>query len=69
MQTIRQAVISDCMEHLPRPLSFSRFLIVNLVAIGLLGVLALAAMSGEPRRLGAPYDILAQIVARLFAGP
>ena len=68
-KTIRQDAIPDCILRLSSGLSFSRFVIANLVAIGLAGVLALAAISGEPPLLDAPRDVLAQIIARFFAGP
>ena len=67
--TIRQYAIPDCITLISHGLSFSRFVIANLVAIGVVVVLALAAISGEPPRLGALRDGLAQIIARFFAGP
>lgn len=67
-KTIRQDAIPDIVIRLASGLSFSRFVISNLVAIGVAGVLALAAISGEPPLLDAPRDVLAQIIARFFAG-
>lgn len=67
--TIRQYAIPDAIVLISHGLSFSRFVIANLVAIGVVDVLALAAISGEPPRLGALRDVLAQIIARFFAGP
>ena len=67
-KTIREDAVPDCILRLACGLSFSRFVIVNLVAIGLAGVLALAARSGGPPLLDAPRDVLAQIIARFFAG-
>jgi hypothetical protein len=68
-KTIRQDAIPDCIDPLANRLSFSRFVIANLVAIDVTGVLALAAISGEAPRLGALRDVFAPIDARLFAGP
>jgi hypothetical protein len=68
-KTIRQDAIPGCIVRLANGLSFSRFVIANLVAIGLASVLALAAISGESPLLDALRDVLAQIVARFFAGP
>ena len=65
----RNKSISNCIGRIPCGLSFSRFVIANLVAIGLAGMLALAAISGQPPLLDALRDILAQTIARFFAGP
>ena len=67
-KTIRQDAVSDCIVRSASGLSFSRFVIANLVAIGLAGVLALTAISGKPPLLDALRDVLAQIIARFFAG-
>lgn len=68
-KTIRQDAIPDCIDRLANGLSFSRVVIANLVAIDVMDVLALAAISEEAPRLGALRDVFAPIVARLFAGP
>ncbi len=67
--TIRYRAVSSCMARLPHGLSLSRFVIANLMAIAVAGVLALATASGEPPLLDALRDVFAPIVARLFAGP
>ena len=66
--TSRNKSILYFIGQIPRRLSFSRFVIANLVAIGLASVLALAAISGEPPLFDAPRNVLAQTIARIFAG-
>jgi hypothetical protein len=69
VETIRHEAITDQMGRMSRGLSFSRVVIANLVALGVVGVLALAATSGEPPLIDALRDVLAQLLARIFAGP
>jgi hypothetical protein len=69
VETIRHEAITEQMGRMSRGLSFSRVVIANLVALGVVGVLALAATSGEPPLIDALRDVLAQLLARFFAGP
>jgi hypothetical protein len=69
VETIRHEAITEQMGRMSRGLSFSRVVIANLVALGVVGVLALAATSGEPPLLDALRDVLAQLLARFFTGP
>lgn len=69
VETIRLEAVAEFPARTPRGLSFSRVVIANLVAIGVAGVLALAASLGEPPLLDALRDVLAQIFARFFTGP
>jgi len=69
VETIRRDAVAEQMSRMSRGLSFSRVVIANLVAIAVAAVLALLMTLGEPPLLDALRDVLAQLLARLFAGP
>lgn len=69
VETIRREAVAEQISRMPRGLSFSRVVIANLVAIAVATVLAVLMTSGEPPLLDALRDVLAQLLARLFAGP
>jgi len=69
VETIRREAVAEQMARMSRGLSFSGVVIANLLALAVAGVVALAATTGEPPLIQALRDVLAQLVARLFAGP